>query len=196
MPYPERIETQRLTLRRWTGADLAAMEAIWADAAVQESLRPHMATDPLATARESLERRLGQWDEHGFGLWAAEERETDVVIGWLGAWPQDIAPSLQGEIEVGWTLRREWWGRGLAAEGARASAETAFANLPIDRVISLIHHANERSIAVATRLGMTLDGHARHAELPDLLLSVYSLPRSSSSSSSSLGASPQSFSSR
>ena len=190
MAYPERIETPRLILRRWTPPDLPAMEAIWSDPAVQASLRPHMDTDPQTTARESLQRRMEQWDEHGFGLFAAVERGSGEVIGWLGAWPQDIAPTLAGEIEVGWTLRSEWWGQGLATEGGLASAEVAFAELPIDRVISLIHPANDPSIAVAGRLGMTYEGQAQHGELPDLELSVYAVSRST------FGASPQSRSSR
>jgi RimJ/RimL family protein N-acetyltransferase len=192
MPYPERIETERLILRRWAEDDIDAMTAIWADPGVQAALRPGERIDPRTTAEESLARRLSGWDADGFGLYAVAERASGEVIGWSGAWRQDIAPALEGEIEIGWTLRQPWWGKGLATEAGRASALTAFEHLAVARVISLITPVNAPSIAVATRLGMELDGTARHGELPELVLRVYSLPRPNSS----FEASPQSRSSR
>ena len=192
MPFPETIETGRLILRRWTANDLPAMTAIWSDSDVQAALRPGEQVDPQAVARESLDRRLANWTRDGFGLFAAVERGSGEVIGWSGFWRQDIARALEGEIEVGWTLRRPWWGRGLATEAAQASAEAAFADLDLDRVISLILPENTRSIAVAERLGMKTEGTTPHSENPELALCVYSL----SNPKSSVSASPQSFSSR
>ncbi len=66
-----------------------------------------------------------------------------------------MAPALDGEIEIGWTLRRPFWGRGLATEAASAAVATAFERLSPNRLISLIAPANERSAAVAGRLGMS-----------------------------------------
>ncbi len=190
MPFPESIQTERLLLRRFIPDDLGAMTAIWSDPDVQASLRPDERFDPATAAQESLDRRLDNWETDGFSLFAAAERESGEVIGWAGAWLQDLSRAHTGEVEVGWTLRRPWWGRGLATEAASASAEAAFTHLDVERVISLIHPSNERSVAVARRLGMEPDGTARHKDLPDLQLLVYSLPRSSFS------ASPQSRSSR
>ncbi|MDX6637217.1 MAG: hypothetical protein QOJ01_728 [Solirubrobacterales bacterium] len=189
MPYPERVETERLLLRRWTAGDLGAMRAIWSDPAVLQSLHPSDSGDPDEIARNALKRHVGAWERDGFGLWAAVDPAEDEVIGWIGAWRQDVGPELGGEVEVGWTLRSPWWGRGLALEGARAAAATAFAEFDVERLISLIGADNQRSIAVATRLGSRPDGTTPHGRIPGLELSVYSLSRST------FGASPQSRSS-
>jgi RimJ/RimL family protein N-acetyltransferase len=190
MPFPERIETERLILRRWQPGDLDAYLAIWADPGVREYLRPGGAPD-TDDVTHRFQHQLGHWRKHGFGLWHALDRATGEPAGWIGAWYPDFIPALVGEIEIGWTLRRPFWGRGLATEGARAAVETAATHLDPPRLISIISPGNERSIAVATRLGMERSTTVRHPEL-DIALDVYELPNPSSKR----GASPQSISRR
>jgi RimJ/RimL family protein N-acetyltransferase len=153
--YPEHIQTERLTLRRWHEEDAGAYAAIWADADVWRSLAGGSSADRAEVARDALARQLRHWAELDFGLWAAIPADADEPVGWIGAWRQQVAPALDGEIEIGWTLRRPWWHRGLATEGATLAVRTAFEHLQPPRVISLIHPQNDRSAAVALRLGMT-----------------------------------------
>lgn len=194
MPYPERVETERLILRRWLAADAPAMDAIWREPEVWEALQPHRPFDPQQS-RGMLERHLRHWDVHGFGLWAVTTRENPQPMGWIGASHPTFVPELAEEVEIGWTLRPALWGAGLATEGATAAIRAAFDALPNERVISLIHPQNARSIAVANRLGMSPAGEATPPELGEPLI-VYALSRSSWSSSSTRGASAQSTSSR
>ena len=186
--YPEALDTDRLHLRRWRPGDREAYEAIWADPAVWKSLRGGEPGDPAAAATESFARQLRQWDEHGFGLWAAVDRSTGDLAGWIGAWHPVFIPALADQIEIGWTLREPFWGRGLATEGARVAVEVAFSQLAPPRLISIILPANARSIAVAERLGMRRAETVIHPQL-GAELQVYEL-------SSSPSASPQSVSSR
>ena len=194
MPYPERVETERLVLRRWTSGDGPAIAAIWAERDIWAALMPDTPFDPNQW-RGMRDRQLEQWRRHGFGLWLVVERSSDEVIGWIGASHPTFVPEVADRIEIGWTLRPAYWGNGFATEGATAAVSMAFAHLDTDEVISLIHHTNSRSIAVATRLGMR---HARDVLHPELgeNLRVYALSRSAWSPSSSRGASPQSTSSR
>lgn len=194
MPYPERVETERLILRRWLHGDAAAMEAIWSEPEVWDSLQPHRPFDSQQW-RSMLERHLRHWDTHGFGLWAVTTPTEPQPIGWIGASHPTFVPELAGEVEIGWTLRPAVWGMGLATEGATAAIEATFAELSNDRVVSLIHPQNERSMAVARRLGMSRAGEATPPDLGQPLI-LYALSRSSWSSSSSRGASAQSTSSR
>jgi RimJ/RimL family protein N-acetyltransferase len=59
------------------------------------------------------------------------------------------------EIELGWTLLHDYWGHGYATEAAEAVREAAWADLELERLISIIHPDNARSIRVAERLGAT-----------------------------------------
>jgi RimJ/RimL family protein N-acetyltransferase len=174
MPYPVEVETPNLLLRRWLDSDATAVAAIWADPAVRLALRGEQAGDPEELAAASHRKQLRHWAAHGFGLWIALARDSGEVIGWIGAWYPDFVPELEGEIEIGWTLRRSHWGRGLATEGARAAVATAFEHLTSTRLISLIAPENHRSAAVATRLGMI--HHAFTATRDGLTLRVFALP--------------------
>ena len=194
MTYPERLSTERLLLRRWTLDDAAAMEAIWREPEVWHALAPHRPFDSDGW-RHPFERHVRHWHEHGFGLWAACPLPASEPAGWIGASHPTFVPDLASEIEIGWTLRPALWGKGLATEGAIVAVDTAFRELGPERVISLIHPANERSIAVAARLGMRIAGEAVPPDLGEPLR-VYALSRSAWSSRSSRGASAQSTSSR
>ena len=188
MPYPQRTETERLLLRRWEAADLDVYRSIWADQSVRAALHPDGEPEP-EYVDSRFRRQVEHWDSHGFGLWLVIERESAEAAGWIGAWYPDFIPELVGEVEVGWALRRRFWGRGLATEGAGPATVAAFEHLEVDRVISIIAPSNARSIAVATKLGGRRRETVRHPEA-GLELDVYELSRSS------LGASPQSASSR
>lgn len=175
MPYPESVTTDRLRLRRWQTGDRDAYAAIWADDHVRAALSRGQEVDPAEAAAIGFERQLATWERNGFGLWAAIPDDAEHPAGWIGAWHQDVAPALDGEIEIGWTLRHPWWGRGLATEGAIAAITTAFEHLRPPRVISLIPPGNDGSAAVASRLGMTAAGET--AGRDGLPLVVHALDR-------------------
>ena len=97
---------------------------------------------------------VGHWQMRGFGHWAVEEKATGGFVGRLGF--QD--PEGWPEFEIGWTIDPRCQGRGYATEGARRALEYGFSELDRAHVISLIHPENRASIAVARRLGETLEG--------------------------------------
>ncbi|MFE7614237.1 GNAT family N-acetyltransferase [Streptomyces sp. NPDC057496] len=91
--------------------------------------------------------------ERGYCLWTVLDEDGEVV-GFTGAqpWPRtEYGPV--GEIEIGWRLARTAWGRGYATAAARITLERLRA-AGVERVVALIDAGNERSIAVARRLGM------------------------------------------
>ena len=175
MRVPDRLETARLVLRRWTEDDRDAIVAIWTEPAVWEVLHPGQPTDHPAAATR-FDHHLDHWEEHGFGLYALRERGDPAVLGWAGPTHPDGVPGLEHEVEIGWTLALRGRGRGLATEAGRATAEVALAALDLDEVISLIDPGNEPSLAVARRLGMTKRESAFNERF-GIELDVYSLRR-------------------
>jgi RimJ/RimL family protein N-acetyltransferase len=147
------LETDRLTLRMLRASDFEAYAEMCADPEVQRYIGDGQ---PLARpmAWRNLAMMVGHWSLRGYGLWAAQERPSGVFVGRIGFWNPDGWPG----FELGWMLRRSFWGRGYATEGARAALEYAFTRLQQEQVISLIRPENAASIRVAQRLGERLVG--------------------------------------
>jgi RimJ/RimL family protein N-acetyltransferase len=173
--FPESAQTSRLQLRRWRDSDREHFVRIWADPEVWRALKDECPFDP-AFADERFEHHLRHWREHGFGLWAAELRTSGEVAGWVGAAHPTHVPELAEEVEIGWALRHPFWRQGLAAEGAKAAVDAAFGCLEIERVVSVIHPTNDRSISVARRLGMHEAGSSHQTSGGDRV-DLWSLPR-------------------
>ncbi|WP_151479681.1 GNAT family N-acetyltransferase [Streptomyces albicerus] len=104
---------------------------------------------------EELTARQRRHDaEYGFCFWTMLDEEGQV-IGFTGAqpWPHEWGP--KGEIEIGWRLGREYWGKGYVTVAAQATLERVRAT-GVRSVVAMVNSRNERSIAVTRRLGMEL----------------------------------------
>ncbi len=140
------IETERLLLRPLTMADLDDLVEMHA---MPEVARWMGAWDRVA-AMARLERNELEWEERRHGLVAIRERASGRFLGRSGLkyWPQF------DETEVGWVLRSDAWGHGFAGEAGRACIDWGFRELEVPYLTAMIVPDNERSIHVATRLGM------------------------------------------
>lgn len=142
------LETERLVLRRWREADLEPFAAMNADPEVMHHFAPGLlgreASDALARYADAC------FEGYGFGLAAVEVRDGSFV-GFVGLHRHRRRPD---DVEIGWRLARDAWGRGYATEAARTWVAAAPA-LGLDRLVSFIVPANLASLAVARRLGMT-----------------------------------------
>jgi RimJ/RimL family protein N-acetyltransferase len=166
----ESLATERLIMRMFAESDLDGYAQMCGDPEVMRYLGGNPMT--RAEAWRHMAQVLGHWHLRGYGLWAVEERESGLLAGRVGCWRPEGWPGL----EVGWTLRREFWGKGYATEAARSALDYAFCALDQPHVISLIHPENARSIHVALRLGMQLE---RRTELLGREALVYGIDRDS-----------------
>lgn len=96
----------------------------------------------------------GGWMLHGHGGWTIEHRDTGATLGFviLGLEPGDEDP------ELGYLIDEAQEGRGYATEATLAARDYAFGALGMTRLVSYILKGNERSVALAERLGATLEG--------------------------------------
>jgi RimJ/RimL family protein N-acetyltransferase len=147
------IETERLVLRMFRESDTDAYAEMVGNAEVMRFLGGGK-TASRQEAWRNMAMLLGHWQLRGYGFWAVEKRASGEMIGRVGCWRPEGWPG----FEVGWTLRRAYWGRGYATEAARASLEHAFTTLDQTHVISLIDPKNVNSIRVAERLGERPEG--------------------------------------
>jgi RimJ/RimL family protein N-acetyltransferase len=159
------IRTDRLLLRAWRGDDRGPFARMNADARVSRYLvGPITASD----SDELIERVETCWRDRGYGLWAAERRDTGCFIGYVGLWPAVFDAHFTPAVEVGWRLAPEHWGRGFATEGGRAALRYGYDVLGLDEVVSFTAAGNMRSWRVMERLGMRRDhdGDFEHPAVP------------------------------
>ncbi len=152
------LETPRLHLRRWVEADVALLAAMAADPAVVRHVgdgRPW----PEAKSAEVSQGLVAHWHAHGFGWRVASEWDSGATVGLIALnYAGEGSGVDPGEYEIGWWLWPSAWGRGLATEGARRLGEEAFTRVGAPSLLARIQAANDASIGVAAKLGMTLDG--------------------------------------
>lgn len=157
------IQTNRLLMRRWRESDREPFAALNGD---PETLVYFPATLDRAASDAFIDVIESRFDLQGYGLWALEVRETGDFIGYTGlnAMPDGVPAA--GGMEIGWRLAKHAWHHGYATEAARAALEVAFDGVGLTEVWSMTAVANEPSIAVMRRLGMTEAGRFDHPRVP------------------------------
>lgn len=141
------IETERLSLRPLKVADVDAFVDLHADKRVNRFVGSYSPTQAL----ERLVAIERQWAERGHGLCAIELKSSGEFVGRSGLqyWDQF------DEVELGWTLRAEFWGHGYATEAAQGCLDWGFATLEENYFTALMRPGNEQSVRVAERLGFS-----------------------------------------
>jgi len=109
---------------------------------------PTKTPEELATA---IDRYIAQQRRAGYSMWALEEKASDELIGMVGIYPVEWKGP---DDEVAYLVARPHWGKGYAAEAARAAMRFGFAEVGLRRLVALILPENARSIRVAEKLGM------------------------------------------
>lgn len=169
----DRIESERLTLRRIEPEDFEFFAHIHADPEVARYLshgRPRSAQESLSWFQSVLRT----YEDFELGQLAVVRKSDGMLIGRCGlsdlavestatvaavprGWYQrDDAPAdveIVFERELGYTFHRNSWGQGYASEAARCVFDYARDVSKVPRVISLIHSENHRSLRVIERFG-------------------------------------------
>jgi RimJ/RimL family protein N-acetyltransferase len=141
----------------------------------------------LEQAKQRATFMNDSWRYHGVHQWMAYDRASGEVVGrgglsrtpvdddwgqlyaflpaepWARVAHESHRPFIAHAdwLEIGWALRREFWGQGYASEIALAGLEYAFDVLAVQAVVSCTVRHNLRSRAVMARIGMRYAGEIR-----------------------------------
>jgi RimJ/RimL family protein N-acetyltransferase len=180
MAPPYRIVTERLVLRCWDPHDAPLLKDA-VDSSMEHLLpwMPWAANEPqsLEEKVELLRQFRGKFDlgqDFTYGIFNRDEAD---VVGGTGLHTR-VGPEA---YEIGYWIRRDRTGEGLATESAAALTRAAFELTEIDRIEIRCDPANVRSRAIPRKLGYTEEvtlrrrSHHHHPEPRDVV--VYSLFR-------------------
>ena len=148
VPWPV-LRTERLELRPVDPSDLSWFAAFRAD--------PRFPwPSGWRRSEESLGRKLSHWALHGFGSFAIPG-DGVIALGYTGEGFEGIEPH---EVDLGWSLRPDRWGAGIATEAASAVLDFAHRE-QIGPLVVRMAPGSSASRRVAEKLGFRHDGEGR-----------------------------------
>ncbi|MEN9568327.1 MAG: hypothetical protein RLZZ69_3523 [Cyanobacteriota bacterium] len=145
------LETKRLFLREMTLCDVDDLLEVFSEPEVMQ-FYPQLFDRQMT--QSWIELNIQRYARNGFGLWGLISKENDKLIGDCGLVVQEVDGIEM--VEIGYHVRYDLWGRGLATEAAQACRDYGFYQLGFDTLISLINPSNTASRRVAEKNGMKL----------------------------------------
>lgn len=158
-----RIEGDGVVLRELTDDDLDLVGAVMGDPVVVE----HLPIEPVDRAGAAA--MLDEWiastlvrPRRRYVLALDEVTAGGTPAAAAGIVTISVDSIEHRRCEIGFSLRRERWGRGLATAGARAAVDFAFDHLGAHRVWAVCAPENPASARVLAKVGMRHEGTLRH----------------------------------
>lgn len=168
-----RLETHRLVLLPFTPNDLDFLHGLWTEPQVRRYL-----WDDLVIARAQAQAVIAASQESfnldGYGFWRVDLKESDSLIGFCGLRHFSNAQVGTERVEILYGLNPLQWGKGLAAEAARAVLGFGFEELMLKQIYAGADPPNVASFRVMERLRMRFD---HLTELNGLAASYYVITR-------------------
>jgi [ribosomal protein S5]-alanine N-acetyltransferase len=163
----DRIETERMLLERLRPEHANEQLRLLLDPRVYTTLWPRAQPPTEADVLDGLAAKVEHWERHGFGMWTARDRETGDMVGRGGL--QYTYTAGLNDVEAGWAIVPERWGRGLATELAHACVEVAFDHLDLLEIVAFTLPDNLASRRVMEKAGFGYEREIVHAGLPHVL---------------------------
>lgn len=158
----QRIETDRLILRRYVIEDADAMYKNWAsDSEVTKFLtwQPHSSVD---VSRGIIENWLKEYSDEKYYQWAIVLKDNgNEPIGDISVVQMNEDISM---VHIGYCLGRAWWRRGIMSEALKAVMDFMFDTVEVNRVESRHDPMNPNSGKVMQKCGMKYEGTLRSAD--------------------------------
>ncbi|WP_207515600.1 GNAT family N-acetyltransferase [Longitalea luteola] len=146
------FETNRLLIRRYTLADEANFFAINGDAEIMRYIRePRDRQECLIFLR----RNIQFYEQHPLmGRWAMAEKDSGTFVGSFAIIPVETTdPKRHTEIQLGYALLKDYWGRGYATESTLAGRRYAFDTMKLPQIVAITEQENIASQKVLLRSG-------------------------------------------
>lgn len=151
------FETERLMIRRYTPEDLDELIEMRSDPDVYRYLGGLERQNPVEITKR-LKFYIDCYEKFGFGMCAMIWKETGENIGGSGLQPLEDT----GEIEVGYSLKKQFWRMGIGYECAHAWLKHGFETVGLERIVAVADEANVGSWRIMEKCGMTFEKMETH----------------------------------
>lgn len=145
------LQTERLFLRHWQDSDLHRFADLNADPLVRRYFPTLLSRAESDAEADKIRRAMSK---NSYGFWAAELKDDNQFIGFVGLYNVTIDAHFSPAVEIGWRLAHKYWNRGYATEGARAALQYGFESLHQNEIVAYTVTENTASRRVMEKLGM------------------------------------------
>ncbi|RYU97305.1 GNAT family N-acetyltransferase [Emticicia agri] len=116
-------------------------------------------TGHALTTEEAIQRYLRYTEDPVFGNYFVIDNSTQKVIGII-----KFVEEHPGEIEIGYSLFEEYWGKGYATEMAEAMVAYALEQLKPQKIIGYVDSRNPASQKILEKMGLVRQSQEREKE--------------------------------
>lgn len=152
-PFPTLV-TPRLILRALRQEDLVDLYTYASDPEI-DRYTPWRHYISLDQAQADLDEFLGEYAQAGFGAFGIEHRLDHKLIGIATFSPPH---KHHRRAEIGYTISRQYWGRGFATEAVQELVRFAFEEIGLVRLEAVCLPENTASWRVLEKVGMQYEG--------------------------------------
>lgn len=153
------MESERIGFSKWMDSDLPLARQVWGD----KDVTRYICATGSFTKQDIMSRlntEIENAAQYQVQYWPIFERSTGELIGCCGLRP---FPKENKAYEIGFHLRKAFWGRGFAAEAAHMVIKYAFHTLHAEKIYAGHHPQNAASKKLLLRLGFTSIGDRFYA---------------------------------
>ena len=154
------LETERLIVREWRESDIGSYLTLSKDVGYNVFSTPgcYLVKDDFE-ALAKIRARIALFNTNGLGKFPVFLKTSGEFLGTAGFDPYTLDGS--GEVELGYRLCLEHWGKGYATEAVRAMLQWAYGALDLNRVEAELDTRNAASARVLEKLGFEREGLRR-----------------------------------
>lgn len=163
------LETERLALRQFTADDAAFILELLNEPSFIQNIGDR-GVRSLADAVKYIEAGpVASYARNGFGLYLVQLKESGESIGMCGL----IKRETLDDVDIGYAFLPKFWLKGYAVEAASSAKEQA-RSLGLKRLVAIVDPANQGSIRVLEKLGMTFEKMVQLSD-DDIELKLFSI---------------------
>jgi ribosomal-protein-alanine N-acetyltransferase len=156
------LTTPRLILRQPVAGDAADLFSYLSDPEVQKYDSPNVPMRELAEAVAAIEKARQHFASKRAILWSIALKDENRNIGWFGFYFEEQCTY---KTDLGYTVSRPYWRRGIATEAVRALMQFGFETLGLHRINVDTRMDNIASVRLMQTLGFTYEGVRRECVL-------------------------------
>jgi RimJ/RimL family protein N-acetyltransferase len=163
------FETHNVSLRYFNHDDGLRLFDLDSDPEVMRYL-----SNGRPSTKEDVEAAIGRifkcFEVSGgkFGFWLAFEKSTDLFMGWFLFRPDKKTPHNFDEIELGYRLKKKFWGKGHASEVSKEFLKLGFEKYKVKTIFAKTMKKNLASQKVMQKIGLKFELEFIEEEFPGL----------------------------